>query len=570
MGCFALYDRRSRSRSGRSTHLCRTRGAPHAGDPTRRPRRAALAVALVLVLVHAPSASAQVLPVGDSREEYLRALQLIGRADVGSFTVRPLGLDSARAALARAGHPWAPRFAPPLDQDDALPRIEATGAGQRTFLNTSLPVGQNDGAVWQGKGLTTALDMGAMASWRALSVTLQPTLIYTQNAAFELAPVTLAGMPEYAYPWRRIDMPQRFGPDAYWTLDPGASEIRVRAYGATVAFGTGNLWWGPGRRNALLMSNHAAGFPHLAIGTDGPAAIGIGDVEVQWIWGDLAQTEWFDPAFGDNDRFVTGIVGAYSPSFLDGLSVGLARVFYAWKPEGGLPLSDYFLVLQGVRKERIATPENPTGDDEHDQLLSFFARWVLAESGFEVYAEWARNDHSWNFRDFILEPEHSQAYLLGLQKVVELSGNRLLSLTGEITHLERSTTRELRATPTYYAHHIVRQGYTQRGQVIGAGVGPGGNAQHVGADLYAPWGRAGVWVQRDVRDNDAFYTWAASTGGSRWEHDVMLHLGGHGMVFVADVEVGGGLVLTREFNRHFVGRDLWNLNVSLSARWRPR
>jgi hypothetical protein len=30
------------------------------------------------------------------------------------------------------------------------------------------------------------------------------------------------------------------------------------------------------------------------------------------------------------------------------------------------------------------------------------------------------------------------------------------------------------------------------------------------------------------------------------------------------------MIVTREFNRWFYGLDLWNLNLSLSARWRPR
>jgi hypothetical protein len=130
----------------------------------------------------------------------------------------------------------------------------------------------------------------------------------------------------------------------------------------------------------------------------------------------------------------------------------------------------------------------------------------------------------------------------------------------------------VRASPTYYAHGIVGQGYTQRGQVIGAGIGPGGNSQHVGADLYAPWGRAGLYVQRDVRDNDAYYRWVDANDvvyGNLYHH-VPVHVGVHGLAFTGPVDLGGGLTVTREFNRYFFGREAWNVNVSLTAVWRPR
>lgn len=441
------------------------------------------------------------------------------------------------------------------------------------FANSRYPVGRNDGAVWQGRGLTTAFDFGGVLRWRALTAEVRPTIIFTQNTHFDLAPVS--GVTMYAYPWRVIDWPQRFGPDAFWTLDPGQSEIRVDAWGASLGLSTKNLWWGPATRHPIMMSNNAPGVPHAFLGTDGPLDIRIGELEVRWIWGRLQSSDWFDPALSSIDRFITGLVAAYSPSFLPGLTLGGTRVFYAWVPEGGAPLSDYFLVFQGVRKKKLVSPQNPTGDDEHDQLLSLFARWALPESGFEVYGEWARNDHSWELRDFLLEPEHSQAYMLGLRKASDLSGDRIFALTAEVTHLERERTYLLRgANPTYYAHHIVTQGYTQKGQIIGAGIGPGGNAQSIAADLYTSWGRVGTWLERQVHDNDAYYEIAtdpSSTFSTPYCcHDVSFHWGTHALWFKGQFDLGAGMIITREFNRYFYGLDLWNLNLSLSAKWHPR
>ena len=538
-----------------------------------RPAGRRLAEVLVVAIALSPSLAAQALDVGDPVEDYLRLLQISGDARLGSFTLRPAVSRGDQEGLLTEGHIWASRRILPLDARAAPAgpaRLEPVEARLRMFVNTRHPVAQNDGAVWQGKGLTTALDVGTGFAWRGLRVAIKPTLIHAQNSDFALAPVTVEGMPEYAYPWRRIDLPQRFGPDPTWRIDPGQSEVRLSGFGVTGGFTTRSLWWGPGIRSAIVMSNNAAGVPHAFLGTRGPRDIGIGTLEVSWIWGRLKQSEWFDPAVANDRRFLTGLVVAYSPSFLSGLSLGVTRAFYGAVPEGGLPLSDLFLVIQGVRKEGLVTPDNPTGDDETDQLASLFGRWVLAESGFEVYGEWSRNDHSGSFEDFLLEPEHSQGYTLGLQKAVELSNGNRVALRGELTHLEREATFRLRPNPVYYSHHIVTQGYTHRGEVLGAGIGPGGIQQHVGMDLYAGWGRAGAFLQRRVHDNDAFYAWAAENGASFDRHDVSFDVGAHALAFLGDFDLGASLTFTRELNRYFFGPDVTNLNLGLTARWRQR
>jgi len=192
-------------------------------------------------------------------------------------------------------------------------------------------------------------------------------------------------------------------------VTPGLSGQTLTVAGrAEVGFGTGSPRWGPGIRNSIVMSNNAPGFPHALLGMGEPLRVGIGRIEARWIWGRFQESDWFDPAASRDRRFITGLVATFAPDALEGLTLGLTRVFYVLVPDGGVPLGDYFAVFRGVRKKTFITPENPTGDDEHDQMISLFGRWVLAASGFEVYGERARNDHSFELRDFLLEPEHSQ------------------------------------------------------------------------------------------------------------------------------------------------------------------
>jgi hypothetical protein len=524
-----------------------------------------------LLLLTPPAVAAQDVRVGDPLEEYLRVLQVSGREVRGSFSVRPfLRLDDAMG-LDASRDPWG------LGKRLAAPRPFGGGgwlggvSGQAgVVVNSTLPEGQNDGPVWSGKGLTAVLGFGGSVGLGALEISARPVLFVAQNAAFELAP---AEGSEFAYPWHteligaRIDLPQRFGDGAYARLDPGESSASIAVHGVRLGAGTGSLWWGPGVRSAIVLSNNAGGFPHLALGTKGPADLGVGVLEAQWIWGRLAHSDWWDESIAARDRYFTGAVVSFSPSFIPGMTLGATRVFVRVLPEGHLAASEYLRVLQGILKASRASADNPSGEDKHDQMGSVFARWVV--DGLEVYGEWARNDHSWDFRDLMAQLGHSEGYTVGVRRVVELGGGRLLSLLGEATHLERSGTGQVRAAPTFYAHHLVRQGYTQRGQVLGAAIGPGGNVQYVGADLYHAGGRVGAFVQRRVYDNDAYYTRVDSTVAAA--NHASVDAGASALFFTRGLEVDVGLMVSKHFNRYFVRyNDVWNASARIHGRWRWR
>jgi hypothetical protein len=222
-----------------------------------------------------------------------------------------------------------------------------------------------------------------------------------------------------------------------------------------------------------------------------------------------------------------------------------------------------------VEKDDLTTPDNPSGNDQRDQMFAAFGRWVLPESGFEVWLEWARNDHGLNLRDYFLEPGHAQAYTLGLRKVSRRADGGLLTFVAEHTSLARPITQLWRASPTFYRHGRVPPGYTQDGQVVGAALGPGGSGQYVAADLYSGQGRVGAFLARRVHDDDAYVDFIAGPEGFL-AHHASLDLGASGLWWVGDLELGVQAAFTRDFNRYFVQKnDLWNIHLESSLRWRP-
>lgn len=522
-----------------------------------------LAVILFLAVGStAPLRAQEAITVGSELDAYLRLLELTGTVSGTPLVFR--SFTPSYTLASDTGHWWSGRY--PLTHPAVRGiTVRPLAAEMRLVYNSKYPHDVNDGALWAGKGGSAALSAGVQVKWGPVTGTLYPTVYASQNDDFPLAPVSFGNRPSFAYAWHQnIDWPQRFGAETVKEYDWGQSGIRVDLSGFTAGFSTENMWWGPTVRNPIIMGNSAAGFPHIDLGTGRPVWIGIGHIEARAIWGELRESDYFDTDPDNDRRYITGLTFGYRPSFLPGLTIGGTRVLYQRWPDDGLGAGEIFDFFGEFFNEGVEPlPGGGVGNDPTDQLLSVVARWVLPDAGIDVYLEWARNDFSGNLRDFLLEPDHSRGFTVGFQKTLA-SHNGVFRLRSEFTTLGLSATAQIRANPTFYVHSVVHQGYTQRGQLLGAGIGPGANSQVLGVDRYSAAGRWGVSLQRVRFDDDAFFR----DGLSRLEHDVELTLGGSVFRFVGPVEVGGGLELSRRLNWYRVEEnDVTNLNAKVVVRW---
>jgi hypothetical protein len=137
-----------------------------------------------------------------------------------------------------------------------------------------------------------------------------------------------------------------------------------------------------------------------------------------------------------------------------------------------------------------------------DQITSLFARWVVPQAHVESYVEWARFEQPKSFGDLLEFPGHSQGYTLGLQWARPSASRRTFRLAGEVTYLEPDASIRLRPVATTYTSRSVVQGYTNRGQSLGAAIGPGSSSQSLSADLFGKAYRLGVFTSR-IRWDDA-------------------------------------------------------------------
>jgi hypothetical protein len=551
-------------------HSCQSR-PPSSGVA---PRAVVAALTASALIAWAPALAAQVS--GDPCDRVAPAMA-------------PLHLDPTRQAELRRAMEASPvgyvrgssRRLLCRDGDGPGFRLEMLPLDAMGQHNSAYPRAMLNGLRWAGRGLSTEVGGGVAASWGPLSAALAPRLAHHENRPFKILPVTHPGTSSYAWYWRptNIDWPQRFGAGTVSWIHPGESYVRLDAYGAALGFSTETLRWGPARRNPLLMSGGAPGFPHVFLGSARPVGVWIGDLSVELSWGHLAESDFFDDDPANDTRLLAGLVAALELRWVPGLTLGFSRAYSRTLPPGGWPILDYIT-------EPFAAPlSNKFGDEfaADNDMASVFARWIFPAVELEIYGEFARDDLWEDWTHLLMAPEHSGALTFGLQKLLPVGSDpddeRRVRVAAEVTSLNISNTqRGGTGDVLFYTHSRVAQGHTHRGQLLGAPIGPGSDAQSLELDFLAGRWIAGLHLERVRYNNDVYYN-VYGLRYAHYGHDVELTGGLRGGLLLPGLglEVFGDVALSGRYNRDFIvlhspffelGYER-NLSVQLGASWRP-
>jgi hypothetical protein len=418
--------------------------------------------------------------------------------------------------------------------------------------NSAIPVSLNEGALWGGRGLNLRMVAGLVIEAGPLRVIAAPELVRWENRAFEEsipAHWRSSDPPAYQPEWQQqihsIDMPYRFGDAPETRLTAGQSSVALHAGPVVVGAATESHWWGPGVRNAIVLSTNAPGFPHLFLRTADPLPTPIGALEARWMVGRLTGSGYplpEDPQ-ADDHRSFAALGVTLAPRGARGLTVGAARGVYA-------PLSGTGLVpgrfTDAVRRWDAGRPGAQT---EAGQVLSLFGRLLLPSEGAELYAEWARHEMPRSLRDLLESPEHSQGFTVGAGWA-RPAGAGTVWLRAEATHLERGSTFRARPMGSFYASERVPAGYSHRGRVLGAAIGPGSQAQWTSVDWNRRGSGIGIFGGRTRLANDAYYDQPA--GHRRYRgHDVTLYGGARARTAAAGYGLNAEWTVGKRFNYLF-------------------
>jgi hypothetical protein len=324
----------------------------------------------------------------------------------------------------------------------------------------------------------------------------------------------------------------RFGGNAIHRFDLGQSTAMVSVRRIQLGLSNENEWWGPGIRNAIVLSNNAPGFPHLFFRTARPIDTRLGAVEMRWLVGGLTESRYFDTVSTNNVRSLAALSITLQTKWDPNLSFGAARSVYGTaKGWGDIPWR-WFDVFARTNVGK-AGPLVPHRDSTltpggKDQILSLFSRWVLPSDGVEVYVEWARRLLAPNLRDFLIAPNHTQGYTLGAQWRGAAWRSGTFRFQAEVTQLEQSATFRDEPVGSWYTSRRVVQGYTNRGEVIGASIGPGASSQWLALDYLKPKWRFGAFAGRIRANEDVHSTFGWPSYVGYCNHDVSIYPGFRG------------------------------------------
>ncbi len=505
----------------------------------------------------------QVLPVGTPvLEDYLRRQQLLGKMDsTVSFGLRPLNIGKDALKFDTAVFQPSRYFAEKMTFLNGKGVVKLLPAKVRLSYDSNFPDSRNNGAMIRSRGIQTLVSAGLYTELGPLSIQIKPEFVFAENKAypgFSEEHVDLIWSRRYVW-FNNLDTPERYGDNAYKKVLPGQSSIRLNKWGISLGISTENIWWGPGMRNSIMMSNNAQGFEHITFNTTKPIKTPIGGFEAQIVTGRLEKSGYAPP---DTTRTLTGLLLyrpkiddwryfqgfnlSYSPKWIKGMSLGATRWVQAYS-EFVKKTNDYLPAFSNLFRNN---DNNTGGRDElqRDQAAGVWLRWVWLDSNAEFYVEFHRNDASANFRDLILDSDHSRATTIGLHKLFKTEKpGKFIQFNWEWTQLAQAGGRILRNASSWYRHGQVRHGYTHNGEVLGASIGPGSNVQYLSVAWAEGTNRIGGAVERLAHNNDFHrFAFENSQDFRRYWVDYNIHV-------FADWEfddflVSGNIIYTRALN----------------------
>lgn len=459
--------------------------------------RSILVTASALILCQSPRELAaqsvgigEVVSIGSESEERQRLSRMFDTLNTGSAPFRTMAsLSPKRKAVLTLLLPEA-----------------------RSVNNSAIPFSLNDGAMWAGRGNNTLITAGIDVRVRMVRLVLAPQFTSSDNRSFQTFPYAQGG-PENRSIWanpfyptqQSLDYPMRFGDQKISRADPGQSSLTATAFGVSAGVGTQNIWWGPSQRNAIVLSNTAPGFKHAFLQSHDGIQTPVGRFDAQYVLGQLDESDFFDRNSDNDARALNGLIASYTPSRFRGFNAGFSRIVISPASGGRISWRDAENVFRDVGHPNTSAKDIQKGAGP-DQITSLFARVVIPRAGFESYAEWARFEWPLSLRDFLEAPGHLQGYTLGLQWARNLPRSLKIKVAGEGSYFEPDASLRRRPVPTTFTSRSTVQGFTQRGQLLGAAIGPGASSQWLALDVFGNRFRAGTYFSRIRWDNSTLWT----------------------------------------------------------------
>lgn len=417
-----------------------------------------------------------------------------------------------------------------------LINIQAPFFSYDNQINSLLPISFNDGNFFPSRGWQERYSLGFNIKFAFLEINYQPEKIITENKPQNY----FAG--DIGNYWARYYQLVRNNIDDFRavgfgkridTTTLGQSYLSLNFGKISTGVSNQNIWWGPGIRNSLIFTNTASGFKHLFINTNKPLQTPIGNVEFSAIIGKLDSTRFEDPddALMRNiwdggiikknnvSRTIKAITINFQPSILKNFYIGYAFSTQFYSDQLNQFDSPYTLYSKDKLKMDLG-------------VLMF--RFSLPKYQAEFYGELGQPEKAaWPWKFF--GDSIRTGFIFGIRKFVPLRNkNFLFEFSSEFTQLALMNPRLIfnkdpRADGpqfnSWYTSPIIRQGYSNDGQLMGANIGPGSTSQMFGIALRYKKSRLSLKIEKIAYNYDFYYfNYLSNVIGNGWFDRVWIDL----------------------------------------------
>ncbi len=488
--------------------------------PIFHPKHLCLVLLLTFIGLQA---RAQVIVAGQPLlEEALRRQQLLGRLQKeSSFSLRPIKTEwSGNPVFPDSWDAFYSTRPDTIKAPGGLRLLPFRGSARHSG---SRPYGASPYEMLPAAGMQALGSIGVEYRLPWLHVYAQPSLLLANNPTYQGYPGFGNAIDRVRYSiWRTGDMSERLYPGRVARLAWGNSKAALRLGAWEMGVSTENLWWGPGQFHSLTFSHHAPGFAHLSLNTHRPMETFLGNIEAQLIMGQLEPNDMpysqvrhlngrhANPRPNEN-RYLNAMNIVISPKWPQGLHLGLARTFQRYRSEQGNGVRDWLPVLEPFQKVRHFEDGHSVDYDSRrqDQQASIFARYLIQGVRMEIYAEYGRRDHAYNWREFLTNPEHARGYIMGFKKLFATTkADTWLQVRGEMVQGSQSINRQTRygdlsSAFSWHSHGAVL-GFQHQGQTMGIGAGNGTNMQILELALVKGLDKLGLILERSEQHKGFF------------------------------------------------------------------
>ena len=391
-------------------------------------------IRLVSILFIISSVSAQLyIPADPFDLLFTEQKIMMGGDDPGSLMIRPV--------------------IPPIKQSK---REWSLKVRNEVFYNSGAPNLENTSDRWIGNGISLFTSANIVYNNEYIFASIEPFYFRSQNI-IRIEPQRISKFNHLNDNIAHVKTP-------YTSAGIRETQLYLKFNGFGGGFSNANMWWGPGLHSSLMMTNNTTGFRHLMLGTVTEQRYKNWGFNGRYILSKFGEKSKSEP-------YYSGFVFNTTYYSIPTITVGFARAFLS----GGKNTNyDISLLEAALLPFEIVNVEKPNKKEDIlnpvDQTYAGYINFRFPKSGTVLFLEYGRNEGPKNIKDFILTPDHSDAFTIGVRKY-GLFNNINFFVALEYTNLAHSSFWKMKETDDWYSDFQFDY-YTYDGRYWAAHSGP--------------------------------------------------------------------------------------------------